>query len=256
MWWDRFRPPVPLRRTFVDWWHALRADLGMGAEPRPETMATWWNHSPHATLVLGLPELLRHTAPAPAFVHHVGPALWDGLPADPPEWLAHVGVNGRAVLVALSAGTDEDAGTLVAAAEAAHDRAIEVVATLSVRRELPALPGDVRAALNIPHGLVLPRVRAVVATGGLGIVTRTACAGLPAVLVPRANDQFLVAGAAVAAGMAVCVAPDEVDRERIGSALDRALTDLELAAAAARLRRAAARYDAPPASADILESLI
>jgi len=31
---------------------------------------------------------------------------------------------------------------------------------------------------------VLPRVRAVVATGGLGTVTRAACAGLPAVLVP------------------------------------------------------------------------
>jgi hypothetical protein len=31
--------------------------------------------------------------------------------------------------------------------------------------------------------------------------------------------------AAVAAGMAVCVAPDEVDAERVGTALDRALGD-------------------------------
>lgn len=255
MWWDRFRPVSSLRTTFVDWWQSLRAGLGMAPEPLPESLATWWNQSPHATLVLGLPELLGHTAPAPAFVHHVGPSLWDGLPADLPEWLAQVGANGPAVLVALSAGTDEDAGTLVAAAEAARDRGIEVVATLSIPRQLPGLPGDVRTVLHVPHGLVLPRVRAVVATGGLGIVTRTACAGLPAVLAPRANDQFLVAEAAVAAGMAVCVRPDEVGADLVGRALDRAFGHPGLAAAAARLRRAAARYDAPAATADILESL-
>src|SRR5215472_12298820 len=160
MWWDRFRPDVPLRWTFVDWWRALRVELGVGPEPLPETMATWWNQSPHATLVLGLPELLGHTSPAPAFVHHVGPSLWDGPRTDPPEWLAHVGANGPAVLVGLSAGTDQDAGTLVAAAEAARDRSIEIVATLSIPRQLPPLPGDIRIALHVPHGMVLPRVGA------------------------------------------------------------------------------------------------
>jgi UDP:flavonoid glycosyltransferase YjiC (YdhE family) len=255
MWWDRFRPDVPLRQTFVDWWRTLREELGMGPEPLPDTQATWWNQSAHATLVLGLPELLGHRTPAPAFVHHVGPSLWDGPPTPAPAWLAELGAGGPAVLVALSAGTDEDAGTLAAAAEAARDRGVQVVATLSIRRELPVLPDGVDVALHIPHGLVLPRVSSVVATGGLGTVTRTACAGLPAVLVPRANDQFLVAEAAVSAGMAVSVAPDDADRERLGYALDLALTDRRLAAAAGRLREASARYDAPVAAADILESL-
>jgi UDP:flavonoid glycosyltransferase YjiC (YdhE family) len=253
MWWDRFPHDAPLRETFVAWWHTLRAGLNAGPEPLPESLATWWNQSSHATLVLGLPELLGHTAPAPVWVHHVGPSLWDGLPEVAPEWLDELG---PAVLVALSAGTDEDVSTLVVAAGAARERGVDVVATLSIPCELPALPDGVRTALRIPHGAVLPRVRAVVATGGLGTVTRVACAGLPAVLVPRANDQFLVAEAAVAAGMAVCVLPAELDGDRLGQALDRALTDRSLAASAAELRQAAARYDAPPAAVDVLESLV
>jgi UDP:flavonoid glycosyltransferase YjiC (YdhE family) len=100
-------------------------------------------------------------------------------------------------------------------------------------------------ALRVPHSVVLPRVGAVVATGGLGMVTRAACAGLPCVVVPRANDQFLVAEAVVAAGRAVRVLPGEADDERLGQALDRVLTDRSLATSAAELRRAAARYDAP-----------
>jgi len=90
------------------------------------------------------------------------------------------------------------------------------------------LPGGAIVVLSIPHGMVLPRVRAAVATGGLGTVTRTACAGRPAVLVPRANDQFRVAESAVAAGMAVRVLPDDVDEERLGQALDQALGDRRL----------------------------
>jgi hypothetical protein len=102
MWWDRFPHDAPLRETFVAWWHTLRAGLDAGPEPLPESLATWWNQSPHATLVLGLPELLGHTAPAPVWVHHIGPSLWDGLPEVAPEWQDELGL---AVLVTLSAGT-------------------------------------------------------------------------------------------------------------------------------------------------------
>jgi UDP:flavonoid glycosyltransferase YjiC (YdhE family) len=256
MWWDRFRPGRSLRQVFMDWWPRLRGELGVGPEPASEADATWWNQSPHATFVLGLPELLGHTAPAPAAVHHVGPSLWDGLPTSPPAWLAQLGTGGSAVLVSLSAGTYEDVGTLVAATRAARDRGIQVVATLSIPRELPTLPDGAIVVLSIPHGMVLPRVRAVVATGGLGMVTRVACAGRPAVLVPRANDQFLVAESAVTAGIGIRVLPDQADEERLGQALDRALTDPRLVSAAAGLRGACARYDAPVMAAEILESLV
>ena len=188
MWWNRFPHDAPLRETFVAWWHILRAALGVGPEPLPKSLATWWNLSPHAALVLGLPELLGHAAPAPTWVHHVGSSLWDGLPEPPPDWLDELG---PAVLVALSAGTDEDAGTLVPAAAAARERGLDVIATLSIPRDVLALPDCVRTALSIRHGAMLPRVRAVVATGGLGTVTHVVCAGLPAVLAPRPNDQFL-----------------------------------------------------------------
>lgn len=256
MWWDRFRPDQPLRQVFMDWWRRLRAELGVGPEPASEAEATWWNQSPHATFVFGLPELLGHTAPAPAVVHHVGPSLWDGLPTAPPAWLAQLGTGSSAVLVSLSAGTYKDVGTLVAATRAARDRGIQVVATLSIPRELPTLPDGAIVVLSIPHGMVLPQVRAVVATGGLGMVTRVACAGRPAVLVPRANDQFLVAESAVAAGMAIRVLPDELDEQRLGQALDQALVDRRLVDAAVGLQGACARYNAPVMAADILESLV
>jgi UDP:flavonoid glycosyltransferase YjiC (YdhE family) len=255
MWWDRFRPDRPLRQVFVEWWRTLRDELGVGPERLPEADATWWNLSPHAALVLGLPELLGHTGPAPATVHHVGPSLWDGPPAPPPPWLDGLGRDRPAVLVALSAGTYQDGPTLVAAARAAHDQGADVVATLSIPRDVPDLPAGTIVALSVPHGLVLPRVRAVVATGGLGTVTRVACAGLPSVLVPRANDQFLVAERAAAAGIAVRLLPGELDDRRLGAALERALTDPDMAASAARLRGACARHDAPAAAAAILESL-
>jgi UDP:flavonoid glycosyltransferase YjiC (YdhE family) len=253
MWWDRFPHDAPLRDTFIAWWHMLRAGLGVDREPMAESLATWWNQSPHAALVLGLPELLGHTVPAPPWVHHVGPSLWDGLAEPRPAWLDELG---PAVLIALSAGTDEDVATLVTAAGAARERGLDVVATLSIPRELPPLREGVRVAVRIPHGVLLPKIRAVVATGGLGTITRAACAGLPCVLVPRANDQFLVAEAAVAAGMAVRVLPGELDDERLGQALDRVLTDRSLAASAAELRWAAARYDAPAAAFGVLEQLV
>jgi UDP:flavonoid glycosyltransferase YjiC (YdhE family) len=256
MWWDHFRPDQPLRRVFVDWWRQLRAELGLGAEQAPEAQATWWNQSPRATFVLGLPELLGHTAPAPDVVHHVGPSLWDGFPTEPPAWLGQLGTDRPAILVSLSAGTFEDGGTLVAAVRAAQERGIQVVATLSIPREVPRLPDSAIVVLSIPHGMVLPRVRAVVATGGLGTVTRSACAGRPAVLVPRANDQFLVAESAVTAGMAMRVLPGDLDEERLGRALDQVLTDQQLVDAASRLQQACARYDAPTTAADILESLV
>jgi UDP:flavonoid glycosyltransferase YjiC (YdhE family) len=256
MWWDRFEPDQPLRRVFMDWWGRLRAELGMRPEQAPETQATWWNQSSHATFVLGLPELLGHTARAPDAVHHVGPSLWDGLPTAPPDWLDQLDADRPAVLVSLSAGTYEDVGTLVTAARAARERGVQVVATLAIPREVPDLPDGVIVVLSVPHGIVLPRVRAVVATGGLGTVTRTACAGRPAVLIPRANDQFLVAESAVNAGMAVRVLPDDLGEESLGRALDQVLTDQRLVESAVKLQQACTRYDAPATVTDILESLV
>jgi UDP:flavonoid glycosyltransferase YjiC (YdhE family) len=56
--------------------------------------------------------------------------------------------------------------------------------------------------------------------------------------------------------MAVRVLPGEFDDEHLGQALDRVLTDRSLAASAAELRRAAARYDAPAAAIGVLEQLV
>ncbi len=72
---QRFASPNGTREVFCSFWPRLRDELGCGPEPRATEEACWWNLSSVATLVLGLPELKAHAAPAPAYVHRVGPAF-------------------------------------------------------------------------------------------------------------------------------------------------------------------------------------
>jgi hypothetical protein len=127
MWCYRFPHDAPLRVTFVAWWHTLRPGLDAGPEPLPESLATWWNQSPHAALVLGLPELLGHTAPAPAWVHHVGPSLWDRLPEIAPDWLDELGP-------AVESKENEDREAIAEARDqllATLDQSAELVTTIT-----------------------------------------------------------------------------------------------------------------------------
>ena len=68
---QRFASANGPREVFCSFWPRLRDALGCGPEPRATEEACWWNLSSVATLVLGLPELKAHAAPAPAYVHRV-----------------------------------------------------------------------------------------------------------------------------------------------------------------------------------------
>jgi vancomycin aglycone glucosyltransferase len=53
-----------------------------------------------------------------------------------------------------------------------------------------ALPEDVIVVDDVPHGLLFPRIAAVVHHGGAGTTSAAARAGVPQVVVPHLLDQF------------------------------------------------------------------
>ena len=66
----------------------------------------------------------------------------------------------------------------------------------------------------------------------------------------------MVAAAAGKAGLAEVLMPAELSPARLADAVRRVLSEPSFAARAARLRRAAARYDAPTAAANLIEELV
>jgi vancomycin aglycone glucosyltransferase len=67
--------------------------------------------------------------------------------------------------------------------------------------------GDVFATGDVPHGLLFPRVAAVVHHGGAGTTAAAARAGVPQVVVPRLLDQFYWAERVRRAGLGPAAVP-------------------------------------------------
>jgi UDP:flavonoid glycosyltransferase YjiC (YdhE family) len=58
-----------------------------------------------------------------------------------------------------------------------------------------------RQSCEEPHGVLFPRVRAVIHHGGAGTVATAARAGVPQIVLPQAADQFLWRGQVVRLGL-------------------------------------------------------
>jgi UDP:flavonoid glycosyltransferase YjiC (YdhE family) len=210
------------------------------------------------TLVLGLPELaLRSDAELPRYVHRVGPVLWEP-PWDGqlPAWLDRLGRDRPAVLAANSTTGDKDEQTILDLGEGLAEDDLDLVATVTTTRTLPPLPVNTIVTSFLPHSLLISRASAIVCSAGYGLTTKAACAGVPLVVVPRSKDQFVVAAAARQAGLAEVLMPADLSPARLADAVRRVLSESSFGASAARLRRAAARYEAPTAAADLIEKLV
>jgi DNA-binding transcriptional LysR family regulator len=123
---------------FSSWWAELRAELGLASESRGADERCWWNLSPVATLVLGLPELKAHSATAPDYVYRVGPTVWSPPGAPQPAWLSSLGQRRPAVLVALSTNPVPDEALAILGVSAWHER-FDLVVTAGAK-PLPELP--------------------------------------------------------------------------------------------------------------------
>jgi UDP:flavonoid glycosyltransferase YjiC (YdhE family) len=94
------------------------------------------------------------------------------------------------------------------------------------------VPANVTVADYVDQRLVFERAGVVVSHGGSGTVLGAAAAGLPQVCIPLGADQFENAIAAAARGIGVMVDPGGRDAATIAGAVQRALVDATIAAAA------------------------
>ena len=121
---------------------------------------------------------------------------------------------------------------------------------------VPDPPPNVVVRARVPQLELLPRLRAVVSHAGHNTVCETLAAGLPLVVAPIRDDQPVVADQVVRAGAAVRVKFARVRADALRAAVDQALTDPELVAAAVRIQASFAAAGGPVAAADALEALV
>ncbi|MGN6692904.1 MAG: glycosyltransferase [Aquihabitans sp.] len=119
----------------------------------------------------------------------------------------------------------------------------------------PDAPPNVIVQARVPQLELLPRVRAVVSHAGHNTVCETLAEGRPLVVAPIRDDQPVVADQVVRAGAAVRVKFARVRAEALQAAVDQALTDPGLLAAAERIQTSFAAAGGPAAAADALVAL-
>jgi UDP:flavonoid glycosyltransferase YjiC (YdhE family) len=165
--------------------------------------------------------------------------------------------NGKPrVLVTLGTFPHTDAASrLRTAAEAAAALDTDVVVAIGNRDRLHggSWPTGLLTADWIDIPTEIPRCALVVHHGGAGTSWATLTAGVPAVCVPQAGDQFRNAELLARAGVGLLVQPDHADRNTLREALTDALDDRSMAAAARRAQRENAALPGPDELATRLE---
>ena len=248
--------PVWPRTTTASWMaaplDALRTDLGLAPDPGLDRY--------YGALHLSALPPSFQAAPSPEEwrpnLHAVRPVPYDG-PDPAPAWLEDLAADERPlVLVTLGTVFNRRAGDVLRTVVGAlADEPVHVAVALgkSLSPEaLAPLPANTRAVSWLPMGTAAHVADVVVGHGGWGTTTATLAAGCPSVVLPQGGDQFLNAFRLAACGAGLRLLPDEVDAERVRSAVRDLLDDPVYFANARRLRR---EIDAMPGPAQAVPLL-
>ena len=180
---------------------------------------------------------------------YTGPlGIWERHQAVPP-YLSEPGDPW--VLVSISTEAQDDLPIARAALDALADRRVRVLVTVGPEHdpaELGELPANARAVHTAPHQHVLQHASLFVSHAGHGSVMKGLWYGCPMVLAPWGRDQPGVAARAQALGVAVVVPRDAVTADAMREAIEHALADESIAAAAQANSRRLRATD-PPAFA-------
>ncbi len=135
------------------------------------------------------------------------------------------------------------------------DEDVLVVAGTGTRdaREIVGVPANARLAPFIPHGLLMPRLSAMVTNGGYGAVQQALAHGVPLVVAGGSGDKPEVAARVARAGVGIDLRTSRPKPEAIRAAVR---TLLDSAERRSRVRAVADEYrslDAGAASADLIE---
>lgn len=212
-------------------------------------------------LVPSSPAYDRQRKDLPRSVHYVGPCDWDKPGAVPvPSWLTHLQNDQTIVYVTEGTMHSKPPVLLRAALEGLASLPAHVIATTGRHREPRdlklAIPPNARVEQWIPHSALLPRVSAIVTTGGTGTVLAALAAGVPIVVVPMAWDQPENAWRIAEAGAGIRLAPGQCSPRAIRHAVDRVLSDPSFRENARRLGSDLASYGGAGQAADLLTNLV
>lgn len=169
---------------------------------------------------------------------------WDRLAADLPTVLVSLGT------------LNADAGERfwAAAADACRDAPWQAV-FVAPAELVPDPPPNVVVCDRVPQLALLQRVQAVVSHAGHNTVCESLAAGVPLVLAPIRDDQPVVADQVIRAGAGVRVKFNRVKAADLHTAIETALADPGLRAAAERIAGSFAAAGGASAAADALEAL-
>lgn len=240
--------------------HQLRVDLQVRHGIAPDTAGAGdLRLSPHLVLAYTVEELtgsLEGTPAGDVRVRFVGPcAVGRPEPGDFPWDRLSDDLAVPNVLVSLGTLNAEVGERFwLAAADAFRDQ--PWVGVFVAPDELvPEPPPNVIVQRRVPQLELLPRMRAVVSHAGHNTVCETLAAGIPLVVAPIRDDQPVVADQVVRAGAAVRVKFARVNADALRTAIDQALSDPALLAAAERIQASFAAAGGPSAAADALEAI-
>ena len=209
-------------RALADDRRALFAAHGLSPEFR-----TCEALSPDLNVIFATEELVGPDAPLPPATRLVGPALPPGPRGDEPPFPWDHLAGDRPVVYA-SYGSQiswqPEAFTLVAEAAAPLGAQVVISGGDLARTDFPrSLPGDVLLVEYAPQLQLLRRAAAFVSHGGANSVMEALALGVPLVLLPVCNDQFLQAHFVRRAGCGQAFVDGLPTVEALRTALQRAL---------------------------------
>ncbi|MCW6010888.1 glycosyltransferase [Micromonospora sp. CPCC 205371] len=244
---ERLMMRAPLRRM-----NAIRAELGLAPVRSPFAA----NATPYLYLQASTPSFEYPRRELPEQVRFVGPLLPDP-PADfvPPTWWSELDGR-RAVLVSQGTVATSTGGLVEPAVRALAGSDLLVVVTGRGTAHLGALGGNVRTAEYLPHDALMPKMAAVVTTGGYGTVQLALRHGIPLVTAGATEDKPEVCARVAWSGAGVFLRGGHPSPQRIAAAVRQVLDDPSYRERARALAGDFARHDAPAEIARLLAELV
>lgn len=240
--------------------NALRRGYGL---PRLRVSVT--DHAGQMSLYLvpSSPEFDYQRDDLPPSVQYVGPCLWHKPSSQPPpDWLRDLPED-RPVVYVTEGTIHLQPRILKAAAQGLAGLPIEVIMTTGRHRDPDRLDlgprplaRNIRVEQWVPLTDLLPRLDAVVTTGGPSTVLAALSHGLPLVIVPFDWDHPETAWRVADAGAGIRLSPRECTASNLRRALERVLYDPTFRQKARRVAASFARLGGPARAAELLENLI
>lgn len=240
-------------RVIGRWHNRMRAEVALPATAAPGFHGLL---SERMVLAQGVPDLEPPRPRQPGHVHFVGD-LASGArgvpPGEAPGWLDRL--DGDLPVVHVTEGTlGRDTNSLVARTVQALAGEAQIV--VGGRHTAGTLPAGVIAAEWVPHDLLFPKVDLFVSNGGYGAVLAALSHGVPALLVPDAQDKPVVARRVAAAGAGRVLSPRRAVPERLRASAREVLGDPAYRERAQHLAGKIARAGGPERAAELAESLL